>query len=102
MILLSIFDSSQHKRSSYSGILWRPKSDAITFGQLTCRLHVVLVGVAHDQKVVPASEGVLVKGARDQERIRVMAVRLPGGAAVEVPYRQICRRPSHGQLMVKV
>lgn len=57
------------------------------FNERTCGLHVVFVRVTHDEDVVATSERVPINGAGIQECIRVVPVRLSGGAAIEVPNR---------------
>lgn len=53
---------------------------------------IVFEGIAHDEDVVPATEGVLVDCARYQICVRVAALGLASRAAVEVPLGQIYKK----------
>lgn len=61
---------------------------------------VELVGVAHHQDVVAATEGVLVDGHRVQVGVRVGALGLIAGAAIVVPNRQLCNGGDSDPLVV--
>ena len=59
-------------------------------GECPVRVHAWwLVGVAHDEDVVPPPEGVLEHGAGDEEDLRVVARSLARGRAIVVPLGQL-------------